>query len=300
MCETTNTTFRHMTSATTQQLQLKNSIALTHDFIAALIQPRDPFAHKGMFGHALLLAGNFGKMGAAILAAKACLRAGVGLLSMGIFKDTFPIIQTTVPEAMCVAREDIISGLKVFSAIGMGPGFGTDLVSQNLVKHILKNADQPMVIDADGLNCLSLNKDDNWLGLISSNAVITPHPKEFDRLFGTHENDVERVVKAIALSSKHDFVIVLKGHHTLIAYQGKSWYNTTGNAGMAKGGSGDVLTGIITALLAQKYIPLHAALIGVYLHGLAGDITLKNHAIESMLPSDLIDNIGNAFLHLRE
>ncbi|MBC7721806.1 MAG: NAD(P)H-hydrate dehydratase, partial [Pedobacter sp.] len=164
---------------------------------------------------------------------------------------------------------------------------------------VLQNTNQPVVVDADALNCIALNKDDNWLSLIPSNAVITPHPKEFDRLFGIHENDIERVAKAIALSSQYGFVIVLKGHHTLVAYQGKSWYNTTGNAGMAKGGSGDVLTGIITALLAQKYISLHAALIGVYLHGLAGDITLKNQAIESMLPSDLIENIGTAFLHLQ-
>ena len=289
-----------MTSATTQQLQLKNSTAVTHEFIAALIQPRNAFAHKGTFGHALLLAGNIGKMGAPILAAKACLRSGVGLLSVGIFKETFPIIQTTVPEAMCVDREDIINKLNPFSAIGIGPGLETDVVSQDLVKDVLKNSNQPMVIDADALNCIALNKDKNWLSLISSNAVITPHPKEFDRLFGTHENDIERVGKAIALSSQYGFVIVLKGHHTLVAYQGKSWYNTTGNAGMAKGGSGDVLTGIITALLAQKYTTVHATLIGVYLHGLAGDITLKNQAIESMLPSDLIENIGNAFLYLQK
>ena len=288
-----------MTSVTTQQLQLKNSTAVTHDFIASLIQPRDAFAHKGTFGHALLLAGNIGKMGSAILAAKACLRSGVGLLSVGIFSHDFPIIQTTIPEAICVGRENIIGELKPFSAIGIGPGLGTDLVSQNLVKDVLKNLSQPVVIDADALNCIALNKDDNWLSLISSKAVITPHPKEFDRLFGTHENDIERVAKAIALSSQYGFVIVLKGHHTLVAYQGKSWYNTTGNAGMAKGGSGDVLTGIITALLAQKYTPVHATLIGVYLHGLAGDITLKNQAIESMLPSDLIENIGNAFLYLQ-
>jgi NAD(P)H-hydrate epimerase len=260
-----------------------------------LVQPRDAFAHKGSFGHALLVAGNVGKMGAAILAAKACLRSGVGLVTVQALVDTFTIVQIAVPEAMCVARGDKIA-IDKYAAIGIGPGLGTGAVSTNLVNEVLINATQPMVIDADALNSIATNK---WLAQIPANAIITPHAIEFDRLFGKHNKDAERWLTAIDASTKYPFVIVLKGHHTLIAHEGKAWYNTTGNAGMAKGGSGDVLTGIITALLAQQYNITNAALLGVYLHGLAGDLTLANEAIESMLPSDLIAHIGKAFLHLR-
>lgn len=284
-----------MISTTAQTLPLYKANALTHAFIASLIQPRDAFAHKGRFGHALLIAGNTGKMGAAILAAKACLRSGVGLVTVQALADTFSIVQIALPEAMCVARDRVIDFLK-YAAIGIGPGLGTDTTSSELVHDVLTTTTQALAIDADALNCIAAN---NWLAQIPANAVITPHAIEFDRLFGTHANDAERWLTAIDMSLKYSFVIVLKGHHTLIVHKGQSWYNTTGNAGMAKGGSGDVLTGIITALLAQQYTLTHAALLGVYLHGLAGDITLQSVAIESMLASDLIDHIGKGFLHLR-
>jgi NAD(P)H-hydrate epimerase len=289
-----------MKNAATTILPLHKATALTHGFIAGLVQPRDAFAHKGVFGHALLIAGSTGKMGAAILAAKACLRSGVGLVTMAVGKDNIPIVQTSIFEAMCVAIEDNTINFEPYAAIGIGPGLGTKDASNKLVKTTLLLADKPLVIDADALNCIALHTADNWLSIIPANAIITPHPKEFDRLFGQHDTDSERIDKAIALSNTYQFVMVLKGHHTLIAYQGKAWYNTTGNAGMAKGGTGDVLTGMLTALLAQKYTAINAALLGVYLHGLAGDITLQQQAIESMLPSDLIDNIGKGFLKLRQ
>ncbi len=295
----TTTIFRLMKQAEATMIQLQKATALTHGFIAGLVQPRDAFAHKGIFGHALLIAGSLGKMGAAILATKACLRSGVGLVTVAVEKENMPIVQTCVFEAMCVVIDDGTIQFEPYAAIGIGPGLGTDDACKKLVKTTLLQANKPMVIDADALNCIALHSTNNWLSLIPVNAIITPHPKEFDRLFGKHDNDSDRIDKAIALSNTYKFVIVLKGHHTLIAYQGKAWYNTTGNAGMAKGGSGDALTGMLTALLAQKYTTINAALLGVYLHGLAGDITLQQQAIESMLPSDLIDNIGNAFLHLR-
>lgn len=282
-----------MSSANT--LPLHKATALTHAFVANLVQPRDAFAHKGSFGHALLVAGNVGKMGAALLAAKACLRSGVGLVTVQALAETFAVVQIALPEAMCVSRSAEIVFEK-YAAIGIGPGLGTDTISTNLVHDVLLNATQPLVIDADALNSIAAN---NWLAQIPSNAIITPHAIEFDRLFGKHNNDTERWLTAIDASTKYPFVIVLKGHHTLIAQHGRAWYNTTGNAGMAKGGSGDVLTGIITALLAQQYSMMHAAWLGVYLHGLAGDITVQSQAIESMLPSDLIEHIGKAFLHLR-
>lgn len=295
----TNPIFRHMKQAPAKVLPLHKATALTHGFIAGLVQPRDAFAHKGIFGHALLITGSLGKIGAAILATKACLRSGVGLVTVAVGKENIPIVQTSVYEAMCITIEEGTLNFEPYAAIGIGPGLGTDDTCKKLVKTALLHANKPLAIDADALNCIALHSTDNWLTLIPANAIITPHPKEFDRLFGKHNNDSERIEKAMVLSNTYKFVIVLKGHHTLIAYQGKAWYNTTGNAGMAKGGSGDVLTGMLTALLAQKYTSINAALLGVYLHGLAGDITLQQQAIESMLPSDLIENIGKGFLHLR-
>lgn len=284
-----------MKVSTINELPLHKATALSHKFIAGLVQPRDAFAHKGVFGHALLVAGSTGKMGAALLAAKACLRSGVGLITVCADNNTIPIVQTSIFEAMCVARDAAIDFSK-YAAIGIGSGLGTDATTCKLVQHVLANATQPLVIDADALNCIAANK---WLAQIPANAIITPHAIEFDRLFGTHKNDAERWVTAIDISQQYPFVLVLKGHHTLLVHKGNAWYNTTGNAGMAKGGSGDVLAGMLTALLAQKYTTINAALLGVYLHGLAGDITLQQQAMESMLPSDLIENIGKGFLQLR-
>jgi len=290
-----NLRYLYATMLVANTLPLHKATALSHAFVAGLVQPRDAFSHKGNYGHALLVAGNVGKMGAAILAAKACLRSGVGLVTVQALVDTFVIVQIALPEAMCVARSAEIAFEK-YAAIGIGPGLGTDTVSTNLVNDVLINATQPLAIDADALNGIAAN---NWIAQIPANAIITPHAIEFDRLFGKHNNDAERWLTAIDASTKYPFVLVLKGHHTLIAQHGKAWYNTTGNAGMAKGGSGDVLTGMVTALLAQQYLIINAALLGVYLHGLAGDLTLANEAIESMLPSDLIAHIGKAYLHLR-
>jgi len=288
-----------MNHLSAQQLQEQHITGLEQGFVAALLQPRSAFAHKGSFGNALLIAGNTGKMGAALLATKACLRSGVGLLTVNVPEDSMPIVQTAIAEAMCMVRAADVMDMERFTAIGIGPGLGTDIASQSLVQTVLQQATQPLVIDADALNSIAMNKEQDWLGLISANAVITPHPKEFDRLFGEHNTALERLYKAIAVSQQYSFVVVLKGHHTIIAYKGEAWFNTTGNAGMAKGGSGDVLTGMITAFLAQQYSVLKATMLGVYLHGLAGDITLQQQAMESMLPSDLIDNIGKSFLQLQ-
>jgi NAD(P)H-hydrate epimerase len=271
---------------------------LSKEKIVSLIIPRTNFSHKGTYGHALLVAGNEGKMGAAILAAKACLRTGVGLLTVSSLKDTMSIIQVAVPEAMAVTRTKDIDEIEKYATIGIGPGLGIDNNAQQLLLAILNKHKEPMLIDADALNILSLNK--NWLDKIHVNSILTPHPKEFERLVGVCANDFERMNKAIELSKKHPLIIVLKGHRTLIAANGKGYFNTTGNAGMAKGGSGDTLSGMLTALLAQKYNSLDAALIGVYLHGLAGDIALQHQSMESMLPSDMIECIGKAFITAKE
>lgn len=270
---------------------------VTKQLIAAQLIQRNAFAHKGTYGHALLMAGNKGKMGAAILAARACLRSGAGLATVYTNENYFNAIHAALPEAMCISATEAIDHT-VYRTIGIGPGIGINDESAILVAATLTQYNKPMVIDADALNIIAANE--GWLDNVSAGSIITPHPKEFERLFGKSENDFDRIEKAIVLSKQYPFIIVLKGHHTLVASKGEAWFNTTGNAGMAKGGSGDVLTGILTALLVQGYDPLQAALTGVYLHGLAADIASQTIAQESMLATDIIAHISDALLSLQE
>lgn len=276
---------------------------LDESTIRKLFQPRQRFSHKGSFGHALLVGGSYGKMGAMVLAAKACLAAGAGLTTALIPACGYTVLQTAVPEAMVLVDEEerflatLPSDIEKFTAIGIGPGMGTTPESQHLLSYLLKRYRKPLVIDADGLNCLSLNKE--WLSLLPPHSILTPHPKEFDRLFGEHEDDFCRMNTAIQKAKELQVIIVLKSHHSLIAFPDDApSFNSTGNAGMAKGGSGDVLTGILTALLAQGYAPQDAARLGVYLHGLAADEAVKEMSMEALLPSHLIQYLSNVFLKL--
>jgi len=239
-------------------------------------------------------------MGAALMASKACLRSGTGLLTCHIPACGQVILQTAIPEAIVSVdeNENFLTGipqdLSKYSALGIGPGIGTDRKTQGLVDNILRKYKNPVVIDADGLNLLSLNKDS--LSALPPYSILTPHPKEFERLFGTSENDFERLKMALVQSSLLRSIIVLKGHYSFIATpEGKGFFNSTGNAGMAKGGSGDVLTGIITGLLAQGNSPINSSIFGTYLHGLAGDIAAAQFSEQAMLASDLIDCLGKAF-----
>jgi len=262
--------------------------------IVSIYKPRKQDSHKGNYGHAIILAGNTGKMGAAVIAAKSCLRAGVGLLSVNIPSEERLILQTAVPEAMLVLRENapLLNG---YSAACIGPGIGTNDFSIDLVIHYLTEFSNPLLIDADALNIIAYN---NLFDKIKPNTLLTPHPAEFDRLFGLHKSVEERIEKAIEISKKCRIGIVLKGHHTIVAFCGEVYINDTGNAGLAKGGSGDALSGIICAFLAQGYEPFDAAKLGVYLHGLAADITLDKQSMESMLITDVIDRLGDAFKKL--
>jgi hydroxyethylthiazole kinase-like uncharacterized protein yjeF len=271
--------------------------------IQSVFKPRGKFAHKGNFGHALLVAGSYGKMGAAVLAAKACLHSGVGLLTAHVPECGYQIMQISIPEAMVTVDEDkyipthLDEGLPVYQAIGIGPGIGTGAKTKTLLRSVLDQYKKPVVLDADALNIISGDRD--LLQQLPPYSILTPHPKEFERLFGSADNDFERIALAQQKAKEHQCVIVLKGHHTFIASpDGKGYFNSTGNAGMAKGGSGDALTGMVTALLAQDYLPAHAAIFGVYLHGLAGDYAATYFSQESMLGSDLIDCIGEAFLSI--
>ena len=271
--------------------------------VKQIYRPRNRFSHKGTFGHALLVAGSHGKMGAAVLAAKACLRSGVGLLTCQIPECGYNIMQTTVPEAMVSTdvnmnvNTKMDSSLEPYKCIGMGPGIGKAPETKSLLENILIKFINPFVLDADALNILSENPE--MISLIPPNSILTPHPKEFERLFGPTDNEKERIELARLKAKELNVVIVLKGHHSLIATPaGKGYFNTTGNAGMATGGTGDVLTGILTGLLTQGYDPVHAAILGVYLHGLSGDLAAQKISQEALIAQDLVDYLGEAFLFI--
>ncbi|HTC01555.1 MAG TPA: NAD(P)H-hydrate dehydratase [Ferruginibacter sp.] len=269
---------------------------LTKEIIAGLIKPRVADSHKGTYGHSLLIAGNKGRMGAAVLSARACLRTGTGLLTVNVPQDERSILQSTIPEAMLLFREDKLPELDKFSAIGIGPALGTDDISIKLLTDVLYQYKKNILLDADALTILS-QRAELWNPL-QEGTILTPHVKEFDRLFGESENKTERINKAIDISKKYPWVIVLKDHETLIIENGDAWISNTGNAGLAKGGSGDILSGMITALLAQGYAPFIAAKIGVYLHGVAADIAVKEQSLESLLAFDVVEKIGAAFKSL--
>lgn len=260
--------------------------------VQKIFKKRKHDSNKGNHGHALIIAGSQSKMGAAIITAKACLRSGAGLVTVNIPKKERAAVFSALPEAMVAFRKDEINWNN-FNAFGIGPGIGTDNLAENLLKLLITNVNSPVVFDADALNMLARNQ--GHLLLLPPKSILTPHPKEFDRLFGTHDFDTERRETAIKKARELNLIIVLKGHKTLVTNGTKSFENTTGNPGLAKGGSGDALTGIITAFLAQGYEPLNAAKLGVFLHGLAADMTLETQSAESMLINDVIDNLGKAF-----
>ena len=268
--------------------------------VALRIAPRRKFSHKGTFGHALLLAGSFGMMGAAVLASRACLRAGVGLLTAHIPKKGYWIMQVAVPEAIVSLdpSEECFSelpDLKPYTAAAVGPGIGTRPAVEEALNALFLKCTVPLVIDADALNLIAAHKE--MQQRIPENSILTPHPKEFERLAGKTDTGYERLMKQIEFARVRKVIVVLKGANTSIAMpDGTCFFNSTGNPGMATGGSGDVLSGILLALLAQGYKPADAALVGVYLHGLAGDYAATKTGWHALIASDIIDNLGNAFL----
>ncbi len=270
--------------------------------ILQILKKRLRFGHKGTYGHALLIAGSFGKMGAAVLASKSCLRSGVGLLTTQIPHLGYPIIQTAVPEAMAsVDQHDYtfteFPELAQFSAIGVGPGIGLKSNTKKALCELLEKSQVPLVIDADALNILAENK--TWLEKLPENSILTPHPGEFKRLVGASSNSYENIQKQLDFSKKHKVVVVLKGAFTSISTpDGKLYFNSTGNPGMATAGSGDVLTGIILGLLTQGIQPEKAAVAGVYIHGLAGDLATKEISEISLVAGDIIEFLGKAFLSI--
>ena len=276
----------------------------TREEIASLLKPRSKFSHKGSFGHALLLAGSKGKSGAAVICARACLRSGAGLLTVHANKETLEAVINHLPEAMTSedASRDYISEVETperYNAIGFGPGVGVHTDTQGVLKKILHYFKGKLIIDADGLNILSENK--TWLNFLAPGTILTPHPKEFERLTEKHADDFERLKAAKHFSMQYNCILVLKGAHTVITMpDGNVFFNASGNAGLAKGGAGDGLTGIILGLLARGYNAPQAALIGTFIHGYAADLFVKKKSKESLLISDVIEQLPKAFKRLEK
>lgn len=269
-------------------------------YVASVVPVRNKFDHKGKFGHALIVAGSRGKTGAAVLAARAAIRSGAGLVTAHLPGELAPCMYASVPEVMVqYDQSDLliseVTGVEKYDAIGMGPGIGVQANTEKALRLLLESCICGLVLDADALNIMSSNR--SILEKLPPGTILTPHPGEFERMMGEYDNGYSRVMAASDLAKQTKSVIVLKGAYTsLLLPDGDIWFNSTGNPGMATAGSGDVLTGMITALLAQGYRSASAAIAGVYLHGLAGDIAARKRGKESLIASDIIDNIGESFL----
>jgi NAD(P)H-hydrate epimerase len=281
-----------------------NYTVIEENDIRKRLLPRDPFAHKGKMGNALIIAGSYGMGGASVLATKACLRVGAGKVTTHTPKRNSMILQISVPEAIIqFDREETIFSEAVdtedFKAVGIGPGLGTSEQTAIAIIAQLRRTQCPLVADADAINILSNHRA--WLQQLPKGIIMTPHPKEFDRLEGPSTDSFERLMKARDLAQRLQAYIMLKGHHTSLCLpDGHIMFNSTGNAGMATAGSGDVLTGIITGLLARGYKQEDACIVGMYLHGLAGDIAARELGEESVIASDLIQYLPYAFKRLKE
>jgi len=272
------------------------------DDIKSIIHTRLIDAHKGDFGHAILIAGSRGMMGACVLSAKSILRSGAGLVTVCIPQSAELIMQTSVPEAMIIIdpNENYIStcpNLDKYSVVGVGPGIGTASKTKNAISDLIKTVKVPTIFDADALNIIA--EDTKLLNDIPKESILTPHVKEFTRIVGKFDNINDRTALQVDLSKKYHINILVKGHETCMTNSnGDIFINTTGNPGMATGGSGDVLTGIITGLIARGLKPFDAMIAGAYLHGLSGDLAKESLGEESMTAQDLIDNLGQSFLQI--
>lgn len=296
----------HLVAIGLNQKVVGEAAVSMHFVDAALLAGRLPrrtrFAHKGTYGHALLLAGSAGKIGAAVLAAQACLRSGVGLLTLRVPAVGYTVVQTAAPEAMCLTdpNTDVVSelpDLTPYSAVGIGPGLGKEKAPQQVLKQLLREAKVPLVIDADALNILGENQQ--LLATLPPDSLLTPHPKEFERLTGPARDDYHRLELLREFCQQYSCYTVLKGANTCLGTpDGTLYFNSTGNPGMATGGSGDVLTGILTALRAQPLSCLNAALLGIFAHGRAGDLAAAETGEAGLIAGDIVRFIGPALAEL--
>lgn len=274
------------------------------DEVRAVLKPRKQFSSKADYGHALLFAGCYGMAGAAVMAARGALRSGVGKLTVHSARATFPVLQSQVPEALFSPdrQEYVISDMSArFSctAIGVGSGIGTNDATRGAFETLIKSYKRPLVIDADALNAIAQNQ--TLLDHIAPGSILTPHAGEFDRIFGTQTSDEGRLLKAIEVSHRYKLLIVLKGRYTAtVRPDGKVFFNSSGTPAMATAGSGDVLTGIITSLLAQGYKPETASVAGVYIHGLAGEIAAETEGEYGTTAMDIASCVGRAIKSVME
>ena len=280
---------------------MKDPLLITKNEILRFYKPVNPHTHKGLQGHAVIIAGSYGKIGAAVLASKACLKSGCGLVTTFVPKCGYQILQISIPEVMVVTDENanFITNIHlplIPQVIAIGPGIGQELGTQKALFEFLRTNRIPLVLDADALNILAQNQ--SWLELVPENTILTPHPKELERLIGKWNSESEKFQKTVAFSEKYKVIVVMKGAPTHIINKNEIYENTTGNAALATAGSGDTLTGIITSFLAQGYEPKYAAKLGVFLHGLTADIALPQTGYQSFIASDIIENLGKAFLEL--
>ena len=276
-------------------------VTVGQDYVKPLLKPRDPKAYKNTFGHALLYAGSLGMAGAAVLSARACLRSGVGLLTVCSPSCNNDILQISVPEAMTIASDDLYANtdLSRYNAVGAGPGLGQCDSQTAILEKLLKSSSYPMVLDADALNIIARSR--YLLEYVPAGSVLTPHPGELQRLVGQATDYDDMIQKAKALATENGITVVVKGAPTVtIAPDGTMYVNTTGNPGMATGGSGDVLTGMVLALLAQGYKSEQAALIAVYIHGLAGDMAARELSMTAMTSADIAGHLPQAWLQMTE
>ena len=269
--------------------------------VLPMYRPREKFSHKGDFGHVIILGGSYGKMGAVNLASRAALSSGAGLVTAFVPKCGYQTLQTSVPEVMVITDENEtdISNITFEiqpTVIGVGVGLGTTAGTAKAYEAFLRKNKSPLVIDADGLNLLSKKKA--LLKLLPGQTILTPHPKELERLIGAWSDDFEKLKKVKIFSKKYNVIVLIKGAYSNTVYKDKIYINTTGNPGMATAGSGDVLTGIISGLIAQGYKPLVSAIFGVYLHGKSGDIAVEFYGYQSLIASHIIETLGEAYIDL--
>jgi hydroxyethylthiazole kinase-like uncharacterized protein yjeF len=273
---------------------------ISKENVLSIYKYRKKFSHKGDFGHSLIIGGSYGKIGAVSLATNAALTAGSGLVTAYIPKCGYQILQSTIPEAMVeVDLEDEIAHFNFKTTptvIGIGVGLGTSVKTAKGFADFLSKNKYPLVIDADAINLIGKNK--SLLKLIPPNSVLTPHPKEFERLVGTCKNDFDRLTKLNKLAKKYKITIILKGAYTAISNEGICYFNGTGNPGLATGGSGDVLTGMITGFMAQGYSAFEASILGVYLHGSTADLAMEDEVYETFTASDIVNYLPDAFKEL--
>lgn len=268
------------------------------------LRPRKPFSSKADYGNAIIYAGSYGMMGAAVLSARGALRSGAGKVTLETPKCGYVIAQSVVPEALYSHNHgeiilDSIVPARKYDAIAVGPGIGTHETTVKALEEFLSSTKQPVILDADALNCIAQRP--TMLNLLPVLSIITPHEAEFDRLFGQSHSCEARLKRACEIARHYNILIVLKGHHTaIIRPDGKIYFNSSGTPAMATPGSGDVLTGMLAAMLAQGYKPEIAALLAVYLHGYAGELAAEEHSEYGVTASDIAESVGRAIKLIME